>query len=209
MKIGIIGAGNVGSALGTGWVRAGHAVMFGVRNPADKKVQGLLSLLGAKAQAASVADAAQFGEVIVLATPWTAAQDAISQMGDLSGKVLFDCTNPLKPSLDGLTVGLDSSGGEQVAEWAKGAKVVKIFNTTGADNMAKPQYGETKLTMLYCGDDASAKETAAKLAADIGFDPVDTGPLKQARLLEPLALLWISLAFGGLGRDFAFNLIRR
>ncbi|HYE74281.1 MAG TPA: NADPH-dependent F420 reductase [Blastocatellia bacterium] len=209
MRIGIIGVGNVGSALGTGWVRAGHEVMFGVRNPDDEKVQRLLSLLGTKAQAAPVADAAKFGEVIVLATPWPAAKDAISQIGDLSGKILFDCTNPLKPSLDGLELGLDSSGGEQVAEWAKGAKVVKIFNTTGADNMAKPHYGETKLTMLYCGDDASAKETAAKLAADLGFDPVDVGPLKQSRLLEPLAMLWISLAFGGLGRDFAFNLIRR
>ena len=97
-----------------------------------------------------------------------------------------------------------------VAEWAAGARVVKIFNTTGFGNMANSNYTLGPVTMFYCGDDPGAKIVAAKLAADLGFDPVDAGPLTQARTLEPMAMLWIWLAvFGGMGTDFAFRLIRR
>src|SRR5262249_29771021 len=122
----------------------------------------------------------------------------------------LDCTNPLAADLSGLTVGLTTSGGEQVASWARGARVVKVFNTTGFGNMANPTYREGAVTMLYCGDDPEAKAAAHALARDLGFDPIDAGPLMQARLLEPFALLWISLALRQrLGVDFAFRLIRR
>jgi predicted dinucleotide-binding enzyme len=208
MRIGIIGAGNVGGALGRGWVRAGHEVMFGVRDAADPKNVQLLQETGARA--GTVAEAAAFGEAVAFATPWEATEDAMRNAGDLSEKVVFDCTNPLAPRLSGLTHGHETSGGEQVAAWAPGARVVKIFNTTGANNMADPRYGEGAVTMFYCGDDAEAKAVAARLATDLGFDPVDAGPLSQARLLEPLALLWIRLAHvQGLGRDIAFRLMRR
>ena len=208
MRIGIIGAGSVGGALGRGWARAGHEVLYGVRNAADPKVVKLTEETGAKA--GTVAEAAAFGEVVVLATPWDATEDAIRQAGDLQGKILFDCTNPLAPQLSGLTHKDDTSGGEQVAAWASGARVVKIFNTTGANNMANPRYSEGAATMFYCGDDAEAKAAGRQLAADLGFDPVDAGSLSQARLLEPLALLWIRLAYvQGLGREFAFRLMRR
>ena len=210
MRIGIIGAGNVGSALGGGWARTGHAVKFGVRDTADPKIIRLLAEAGNGASAAGLAEAAAFGEVVVLATPWAAAREALGQAGDLAGKVLFDCTNPLKPGLAGLELGLETSGGEQVAKWAQEAQVVKIFNTTGAENMADSRYAAEHPTMLYCGDDERAKSIAARLATDLGFDPVDAGPLQQARLLEPFALLWITLAFRqGLGRDIAFRLMRR
>lgn len=207
MRIGIIGAGSVGGALGRGWARAGHEVTFGVRDASDPKVKKLMKETGAKA--ASVADAASGAEVVVLATPWGAIQDAVKSAGDLAGKVLFDCTNPLAPNLAGLTHGFDTSAAEQVASWAPQARVVKIFNTTGANNMESPDYNGVPATMFYCGDDADAKATAARLASDLGFDPVDAGSLQQARLLEPLALLWIRLAFQGMGRDIAFKLMRR
>jgi predicted dinucleotide-binding enzyme len=208
MRIGIIGAGSVGGALGRGWARAGHEVTFGVRDASEPKVKKLVEETGAKA--ASVADAASGAEVVVLATPWGATQDAVKSAGDLAGRVVFDCTNPLAPNLSGLTHGFDTSAAEQVASWAPGARVVKIFNTTGADNMANPDYNGVPATMFYCGDDADAKATAARLASDLGFDPVDAGNLEQARLLEPLALLWIRLAYAqGMGRDIAFKLMRR
>lgn len=210
MRIGIVGAGNVGGALGAGWARKGHGIVFGVRNPADPKVTALLASTGGGARAGTVAAAAAFGEVVVLATPWNATEEAVRACGDLSGKVVLDTTNPLKPDLSGLSVGGDDSGGERAARWARGAKVVKIFNTTGFDNMADPRYPDGAATMFLCGDDGGAKKTAASLAADLGFDPVDAGPLSAARLLEPLAMLWISLAYRqGMGREVAFRLMRR
>ena len=189
MKIAIIGAGNVGRALESGWKKAGHEVRFGKRE--------------------SNADAAKWGEVVVLATPWPATKDAIAACGRLAGKVVLDATNPLLPNLGGLDHA-EGSGGERVAAWAKGARVVKIFNTTGFGNMANPRYAAGKLMMLYCGDDAGAKGLARQLAEDLGFDPVDFGPLANARYSEGVAMTWIWLAIkGGIGREIAFLLARR
>jgi predicted dinucleotide-binding enzyme len=183
-------------------------VTFGVRDASEPKVKKLVEETGARA--ASVADAASGAEVVVLATPWGATQDAVKNAGGLAGKLVFDCTNPLAPNLSGLTHGFDTSAAEQVASWAPQARVVKVFNTTGANNMESPDYNGVAATMFYCGDDTDAKATAGKLAADLGFDPVDAGSLEQARLLEPLALLWIRLAYAqGMGRDIAFKLMKR
>ena len=208
MRIGIIGAGSVGGALGRGWARAGHEVTFGVRHPADPKLKQLLEETGAKA--VSPAEAAADAGVVALATPWEGTEEAVRGLEDLSGRILFDATNPLAPNLSGLTHGFDTSAAEQVASWAPGARVVKIFNTTGANNMENPDFHGVAATMFYCGDDKDAKSTAHQLAADLGFDPVDAGSLEQARLLEPLALLWIRLAYlQGMGRDIAFKLMKR
>lgn len=210
MRIGIIGAGSVGGALGRGWVKKGHEVLFGVRDQADPKVQKVLADAGPAVCAGSVAEAGAFGEVLVLATPWEAAEEALRQAGDLAGKIVFDCTNPLKPGLAGIEVPEAGSAGQQVAAWAPGARVVKIFNTTGFNNMADPGYGGQSATMFYCGDDKNAKSVAHRLAEDLGFDPVDAGPLANAGLLEAAAMLWIWLAYpGGQGRDIAFKLLRR
>src|SRR2546425_6839845 len=209
MRIAIIGAGNVGGTLGTGWARRGHEVIFGVRDASDSKLKELLSRAGGKARAAGVKEAAG-AEVVALTVPWPAAQDALRSAGDLRGKILLDCTNPLKPDLSGLTVGYTASGGEQVAGWAPGARVVKIFNTTGFPNMANPEYPEGRSMMLYCGDDPAAKKVAAQLATDLGFEPYDVGSLAEARLLEPFALVWIHLAvLQKMGTQFAFRLMRR
>ncbi len=210
MKIAIIGAGNVGGTLGKGWAKAGHDIFFGVRDIDDPKLKELLVAAGPPAKASSVKEAAASADVVALTVPWSAAQDALKNAGNLSGKVLLDCTNPLKPDLSGLTHGFTTSGGEQVASWAPGARVVKIFNTTGAGNMASPAYPGGPSVMLYCGDDPAAKKIAAQLASDLGFDPYDVGALKEARLLEPFALTWIHLAvFQKLGTNFAFRLVKR
>ncbi len=210
MKIAIIGAGNVGSTLGKAWAKKGHDISFGVRHPNDDKTRQLLQSLGTKAQAGTVAEAASSSEVIVLATPWPATEAAVRAAGNLQSKIVIDCTNPLKQDISGLELGFSLSGAEQVAQWAKGAKVFKAFNTTGSNNMADPVISGIRTVMFVCGDDEAAKTVVMQLAADIGFDTVDAGKLEQARLLEPWAMLWISLAFqGGLGRDFGFALLRR
>ena len=211
MKIAVIGAGNVGGTLGKLWAGKGHEVAFGVRNPQDGKLASLVKSIGGKVRAMNVADAAAFGEVVVLATPWPAAEAAIRSAGNLAGKIVIDCTNPLAPDLSGLVIGTTSSAAEEVARWAAGAKVVKAFNTTGAGNFASPRFGAENASMFIAGDDAAAKKVVSALASELGFDVVDAGPLIAARWLEPLAMLWIHLAYKqGLGpTSHAFKLLRR
>ena len=170
----------------------------------------LIADSGPSAHAGTVAEAASASDILLLATPWNATRSVLSTAGNLAGKLLIDATNPLLPDLSGLEVGTSSSGGESVAQWAPGAHVVKAFNTVGANIMADPiMHGQSAL-LFYCGDDASAKKTVHDLADELGFDAHDAGPLTQARVLEPFALLWISLAFSkGHGREFAFRIIRR
>ena len=210
MRIAVIGSGNVGGTLGTGWANRGHEIFFGVRDTADPKLEELRARVHGNVHAARVNEAAAAAEVVALTVRWAAAQDALGSAGDLGGKILLDCTNPLKADLSGLTVGYTASGAEQVAAWARGARVVKIFNTTGFSNMANPEYREGRSMMPYCGDDTKAKQVAAQLAADLGFEPYDVGPLTEARLLEPFALVWIHLAvLQKMGTGFAFQLMRR
>ena len=209
MKIAIIGSGNVGGALGVGWAGKGHEVTFGVRKVSDADLGRLLARTGANARAASVEAAARSADVIVLTVPWAAAKEVIAMLGDLQGRVLLDCTNPVSewPNVER---GPGKSGGELVAEWSPKSRVVKIFNTTGYENMVNPKYGGEGLTMLYAGDDLEAKQIAHQLAADLGFEPQDAGPLANAHSLEVLASLWGVLAYRQkLGRDIGFRLLHR
>jgi predicted dinucleotide-binding enzyme len=209
MRIGILGGGNVGGTLGEAWTRHGHEVFFGVRKPDSPEIQALLQRCGPRSRAESPADAVRSGEVIVNALSWTATQAVLEKL-DFGDKTLLDCSNPLKPDLSGMEIGTNTSAGEMVAQWARSSKVVKIFNSTGYNNMANPKYGSGPLTMFYCGDDPQAKQIAAGLAHDVGFHPVDAGPLTNSRVLEPLSLLWIWLSIhGGNGRDIAFQLVKR
>lgn len=209
-KIAIFGAGSVGGALGGGWAKAGHSLFYVVRGGSDKSEARLSALLEQTgAQAGSAAEAVAFADVVVLALPWEATEATLSGL-DLSGKIVLDATNPLQPNLAGLIVPPAGSGGQQVAAWAPGARVVKIFNSTGANNMTNPAYADGAAVMLYAGDDAEAKKVAHTLATDLGFEAQDAGPLAASARLESLALLWISLAYAqGLGRDFAFRLMKR
>ncbi|HTS48309.1 MAG TPA: NADPH-dependent F420 reductase [Bryobacteraceae bacterium] len=209
MNIGIIGSGNVGGTLGTRWARNGHQVVFGSRNPQEADVKQLVAGAGKTARAATLAEAATT-DVLLFAVPWPAAKDALAGLGNLTDKILIDATNPLLPDLSALALGTTTSAGEQVAEWARGAKVVKAFNTVGNNIMANPSFHGEKPVLFYCGDDADAKKTVHQLAEELGFDAQDAGPLKQARVLEPFCLLWVSLAFQqGWGREFAFKVLRR
>ena len=208
MKLAIIGAGVVGAALGKAWSGKGHAIRYGARDTASAKVKAAVGAIPG-AQAAAIADAVKWCDAAVLATPWGGTEAALRAAGGFGGKPLLDVTNPLTPTY-GLALGHTTSGGEQVQAWASDAKVVKIFNTTGFDNMADSRYAQGKPAMVYCGNDGAAKATAAGLAADLGFEPLDLGGLDGARYVEPYAMVWIKLALAqGLGRNIAFTLMRR
>jgi 8-hydroxy-5-deazaflavin:NADPH oxidoreductase len=213
MKIAIIGAGNVGGTLGAAWAqKAGHEIFFGVRDAKAEKTQALLGRIGAKARAGSAADAAAFGEMIVLTTPWPAAEAAIRSLGNINGKIVLDATNPLVRGPDGISleIGHSTSAGEMVQGWAKGASVFKTLNTTGFVNVVNPVFGGVKSVMFVAGDDAGNKPRVIDLVASLGFDVIDAGPLRNARLLEAHAMLWIDLALArGLGRDWAFARLKR
>jgi predicted dinucleotide-binding enzyme len=209
MRIAIIGAGNVGATLGKAWSAKGHEIVYAAHSPDSPKVRAALTQSGSKARADTVKNAVASAEVVLLAVPGGEAENVVTGL-NLAGKVLLDATNPLNSDFSALTVGHTDSAAERIARAANEAKVVKIFNSTGAGNMANPAYKEGSATMLYAGDDAQAKQIAARLAHDCGFDAIDAGPLKNARLLEPLAMLWIYLAYGaGMGPDLAFRLMRR
>ena len=216
MKIAIIGAGNVGRALGRSWAKAGQAVTYAVREPLAEKIQDLLAATGHGARASLAAPAVETADVVVLSTPWDAVPSALKSAGNLAGKILVDCTNPLKftPGVGlELTLGFSDSGGEAVARWAPGAQVVKAFNTYGWENFADARYpnaANLKPVMFLAGDEPAAKDTVGRLAADIGFEPFDAGALRAARELEPLAMLWIRRAMSGArATGFTWACLRR
>lgn len=213
MKIAIIGAGNVGGALGAAWAqKAGHDIVFGVRNPDAEKTQALVAKLGGKARAVSPAEASAAADFTVLTTPWPQAEAAIRSLGNVSRKIILDATNPLAMGPDGLglEIGHNISAGEKIQGWATGASVFKALNTTGFGNMAEPVYHGVKSVMFVAGDDAANKPKVIELVAQLGFDVIDAGPLRNARLLEAHAMLWIELALKrGLGRDWAFARVKR
>jgi predicted dinucleotide-binding enzyme len=209
MKIAIIGAGNVGGTLGRRWSLLGHEVCFGVRDAGREKYRSLLTQTSGRATLAPPAQACAGADAVLLATPWLATEAALQDCGGMAGQVLIDATNPLGPDLR-LTIGHTDSGGEQVARWAPRARVVKAFNTTGFNIMDDPVIDGRHAVMFVAGDDAAAKSVVTDLASVLGCEAVDAGPLASARMLEPLAQLWIHGAYRqGLTRDYAFGLLRR
>lgn len=208
MSISIIGAGNVGMALGQAFTQRGERVVFGVPNPG--KYQDTVAALGPNASLATTDQAIEASDLVILAVPYAAVHPIAQSVPDWQGKILVDATNPLAPGLSGLTLGTTTSGAEELAKAARNARVVKAFNTTGAENMADTRYPQAAPLMPVCGDDADARQRVMALATLIGFDAVDMGPLMAARYLEPFAMTWIHLAFRqGYGRQFAFALLRR
>ena len=205
MKIAVIGRGRVGSVLGPALVRAGHELCFGLRNPADPRHAGddyIPRLTTAQAVAAS--------DVVILAVDWKDALPALADCGPMAGKLLIDCTNPLKfdpaSGLD-LALGFDTSGGEIIAA-ATDARTVKTLNHVSAMAMARARDYATPPIQFVCGDDPGARAEAAELLSSLGFRPIDYGPMLGARKLEPLAMIAIDLMFRhGHDPDFCFGLV--
>jgi len=206
MKIGILGAGRVGGVLARAFARRGRHVMIANSDPKGEKLRALIDEIDGEVAAGSNAEVAAFADVLVLAVGWAQTEAALRDCGDLSGKILLDATNPLKPDLSGLEIGCDWSGGEQVQAWARGARVVKCLNQIGAPLMDGPRLAAGAPVMFMAGDDAEAKAAVAGLVSQLGFQVEDAGGLDAARVLEPLGMLWIRRAFSGAGPTFGFVL---
>ncbi len=207
MQIAILGTGSVGSTLGKRLAEAGHSIHYGSRDPSSPKAQAAAA--AAAASVSTLAEAVSDSEVVILAAPWTAACELTASLGDLRGQVLIDCTNPLNAAFDGLDLGFDISAAERIQAAAPTARVVKAFNMASAATMADPDYDGVAATMFYCGDDEDAKKQVATLLESLGFEPVDGGPLKNARYLEPMAMFYIHLAMNGWGGNCAFKILSR
>lgn len=208
MSMSIIGAGNVGMALARAFTQRGEPVTLGVPDP--RKYTESAAALGTLARITSTLEAIASAELVILAVPYAAVQSIAVSVPDWQSKILVDATNPLAAGLAGLSVGTTTSAAEELAKLAHGARVVKAFNSTGAENMADARYTGGSPWMPVCGDDADARQKVLTLATLIGFDAVDCGPLSAARYLEPFAMTWIHLAFKqGMGRKFAFSILKR
>ena len=187
MKIAILGTGNVGKALWKGLSKK-HEVKFGSRNPIPSKVNC--------AEVLHLSDAAKWADVVIAAVPYRAMRDVVEKAGNenLKGKVVIDVSNTLDES-GAQAVVFSSSAAEELSKMLPGAKVVKAFNTVFAENMGSGSVGAHKLTLFIAGDDKSAKGIVEGIGKDIGFEPVDVGPLMTARYIEPMGLALISMGF--------------
>ena len=186
MRIAVIGAGNVGRAVGERWLAKGHHVVYGVRDP---------SKAGDRQRFQTVAAAAAQAEVVLLSVTFHAVEAALKDCGDLEGKILIDPTNPLAPDFGGLKLsrGFTTSAAEFIAERTD-AKVVKSLNQVGAAVLGNAEAYATPPLQFVAGDDAQAKLTVRGLVEQLGFEVLDAGPLTAARFLEPLAMVWIDQA---------------
>lgn len=187
MIIMTIGSGNVGGRLARLWTDAGYEVRVAGRQYCAKVVTA--------------------ADVVALCVPWSAAETALAACGNLAGKTVIDCTNPLTAGLNGLALGGTTSAAERIQGWQPKAHVVKAFNSIGAAMLGKGKIEGRVADGFYCGDDATAKQVVGPLIIAAGLRPVDVGPLRNARYLEAMAMLWIDLAVNQeRGASFAFTL---
>jgi 8-hydroxy-5-deazaflavin:NADPH oxidoreductase len=201
MRVGILGSGLMGGKLGTLFTRAGHEVVFSYAR-SQKKLEGLARDAGPKARAGTPAEAARGADALLLAVHWSRMNDVLKQAGDLSGKVLVSCSLPLNADNTDLVVAHTSSGAKELAKMLPKARVVSAFNTVPSEVLFGVYEAKRKASqpsLVYCGDDKRSKAVATELIRDVGFDPVDAGPLRIARYTEPFAVLAAQLAYEGKG----------
>jgi 8-hydroxy-5-deazaflavin:NADPH oxidoreductase len=216
MKIGIVGSGKMGLSLGKLWYGKRHDIFFSdisvefARTAADSA--------GFNAQFGTLSQAASFADVLLLSIPYSSLRDvvgSISRLETIRNKTIIDCINPLSEDYNSLLIGHVTSVAEEIsASFPKSlnVKVIKALNTIASPvfESGNTSFGNDKATMFYCGDDLDTKRTVSALIADLGFEPVDVGPLKNSRYLEPLAALIIQLAISqDMGTNIAIKLLKR
>jgi 8-hydroxy-5-deazaflavin:NADPH oxidoreductase len=211
MRIGILGSGLMGGKLGTLFARAGHDVMFSYARGADK-LKRLAKEAGHKARAGTPAEAAQNADALLIAVHWLRMDHVLKLAGDISGKVIVTCSLPMDAGNTRLVIGRTSSGAEELAKKVPKAKVVCAFNTVPSEvlfGVYEAKRRTNRPSLIYCGDDVPSKEVAAVLMSDVGFEPIDAGPLRIARYTEPFALLMGQLAYEGTdGPELAYRFER-
>ena len=206
MRIGILGSGLMGGRLGTIFARAGHEVVFSYSH-SKAKLERLAREAGSGARAGTPADAAKDADALLLAVHWSRVDDVLKKASDLAGKVIISCSLPMNADDTGLVVAHKSSGAEKLAKKIPKARVVSAFSTVPSEVLfsvferagsGRREAGNGKRpSLVYCGENARAKKVAAQLISDVGFEPVDAGPLRIARYTEPFALLVAQLAYEG------------
>ena len=208
MRIGILGSGLMGGKVGTLFARAGHDVVFSYAR-SEQKLKKLARDAKGKARAGTPRQAAQEADAILLAVHWSRVDDVLQQAGDVSGKVMVSCSLPMNADDTDLVIAHTSSGAEALAKKLPKARVVSAFGTVPSEvlfDVFEARRRATKPSLVYCGDDASSKQVAAQLIRDVGFDPVDAGPLRIARYTEPFTLLIAQLAYeGDQGPELAYR----
>lgn len=211
MRIGILGSGLMGAKLGTIWARAGHDVVFSYSR-SDAKLRKLARDARGNARAGTPREAAQDADALLLAVHWSRVDDVLTQAGDVSGQVIVTCSLPMNADDTGLLIAHTSSGAEELARKVPKARVVAAFGTVPSEvlfGVFAARRRANKPSLVYCGDDAASKKTAAQLIRDVGFDPVDAGPLRIARYTEPFTLLIAQLAYeGDEGPELAYRFAR-
>src|ERR1700737_4100820 len=201
MRVGILGSGLMGGKLGTLFARAGHEVVFSYAR-STQKLKKLATDARGNARAGTPREAAQDAEAVLLAVHWSRIKDVLNQTGDLSGKVIVTCSLPMNDDNTELVVAHTSSGAEELAKMIPKARVVAAFNTVPGEVLFGVYEAKRKArrpSLVYCGDDESGKDLAARLIRDGGFEAGDAGPLRIARYTEPFALLVAQLAYEGKG----------
>jgi predicted dinucleotide-binding enzyme len=199
MRVGILGSGLMGAKLGTIFARAGHDVVFSY-SKSKQKLEQLARDAGGNAVAGDPAAAARNADALLLAVHWSRVDDVLKQSSDVSGKVIVSCSLPMNADDSALAIAHTSSGAEALATRVPRARVVSAFNTVPSEvlfSVFETRDREPRPSLVYCGDDKKAKDVAARLIRDVGFDPVDAGPLRIARYTEPFALLVAQLAYEG------------
>jgi len=208
MRIGILGSGLMGGKLGTLFARSGHEVVFSYAR-SEQKLKRLARAAGKRARAGTPADAARGSEVLLLAVHWSRVDDVLKQAGDLKGKIVVSCSLPMNANDTALVVAHTSSGAEALAKKTPGARFVAAFGTVPSEvlfDVFERRRRTKRPSLLYCGDDRRAKDTAARLIHDVGFEPLDAGPLRIARYMEPFTLLIAQLAYeGDRGPEMAYR----
>lgn len=212
MEIAVIGHGNVGSSLGARFAGRGHHVVYGVRDPEGRSAQEFFVSAAGNVNLAPTNQAIRAAEIVVLATPFSAAEEIVASAGDLGERIVVDCTNPIGPGFQ-LTVGHLDSAAERIARAGEGGRYVKAFNMYGFENYTDSAYPASdglRPIMFLCGTEAGARRTVARLAEELGFRAVDLGEIDAARWLEPLAMIWIRLArVQGRGANFTWAMLER
>ena len=201
MRVGILGSGLMGGTLGTIFARAGHDVVFSYAR-SKQKLEKLAREAKGKARAGTPAEAAHDADALLLAVHWSRVDDVLRQVGDVSGKVIVSCSLPMNADDTDLVIAHTSSGAEELAKKAPKARVVSAFGTVPSEvlfDVFERRRNASKPSLVYCGDEPKSKKTAAELIRDVGFDPVDAGPLRVARYTEPFTLLIARLAYEGKG----------
>ncbi len=216
MKIGIIGSGVVGQSLGRGFAELGNEVMLGTRDPNSPKVQEWVTKTGKGARAGTFEETAKFGEVLVLCSKFTAAEEIIKLAGkdNFNGKTVIDTTNPLSgdPPVNGVLKYADTGGnsaGELIQQWLPDSHVVKAFNSIGSGYMFKPKFEEGQPTMFICGNSADAKKQVTQILKDFGWDVMDSGSIEASNALEGLCIIWCARGFLEGQWNHAFKLLKK